>query len=94
VSAALATYRSRGQVWFRDTEVVANAAMTLAWIANSAEGAQGVIEARMLDVLDEVLKLPDQRSAYWLIRSLVAHESTADSVFASIPCQYIVGLLL
>ncbi|KAJ7270393.1 armadillo-type protein [Mycena rebaudengoi] len=78
----------------RDTEVVANATNTLGWIANSAEGAQGVIEARMLDVFDEVLKLPDQSIACWLIENLVSHESTADSVFASIPCQHIVALLL
>jgi hypothetical protein len=78
----------------KDTEVVDNAAVTLAWIADSAEGAQGVIEAGMLDVFDEVLKLPNRSIAYWLIEKLAGHESTTDSLLASIPRSHIVALLL
>ncbi|KAF7369638.1 hypothetical protein MVEN_00294800 [Mycena venus] len=67
--------------------------MTLAWIAGSAEGAQAVVNARTLNVLDKVMKLPDQTTACWLLHKLGSHESTRSFVLNTNPYQYIVALL-
>ncbi|KAF7369622.1 hypothetical protein MVEN_00293000 [Mycena venus] len=76
-----------------DPEVGEAAAWVLTWIAYWAEGAQVVIDARMLDLLDVVLKLPNQVPTCWVLEFLASHESTTGFVLNANPCGHIVALL-
>ncbi|KAF7369624.1 hypothetical protein MVEN_00293200 [Mycena venus] len=76
-----------------DPEVGEAAAWVLAKIAYWAEGAQVVIDARLLDLLDVVLKLPDQSPTCEVLQSLARHKSTTGFVLSANLCQHIVALL-
>ncbi|KAJ7883568.1 armadillo-type protein [Mycena leptocephala] len=76
-----------------DPEVGQEATKALAWMAFSAEGAEAVLSAGILDRLEEVLKLPDQAPACWVLEHLASHESTASLMLRANPCQHIVALL-
>ncbi|KAF7369639.1 hypothetical protein MVEN_00294900 [Mycena venus] len=79
----------RGQ----DHSIAQAATAVLAYMACEAEGAKIVIEARILDELDMVINLPEQKMTCWLLDTLTRHESTTGFVLAINPCQHIVGLL-
>ncbi|KAJ7476520.1 armadillo-type protein [Mycena latifolia] len=79
-----------------DGDVAAEAFHALCSIANSRDGAEAVVEAKVRDHLAEgvVSHVPDIQGAAWtLLRRLQAHESTAAAVLAITPCERLVTLL-
>ncbi|KAJ7443568.1 armadillo-type protein [Mycena latifolia] len=65
-----------------DIEVIMGAAETLSSIAQCAEGAQAVVDAKVLDCFAELLESPDERAHQWpgeLVGELVLHDTTAQA---------------
>ncbi|KAJ7838581.1 armadillo-type protein [Mycena olivaceomarginata] len=77
----------------KDTRVVHKAATILALIAESEEGAQAVIAAGLLDLLDVIIQLPDQTTICLVVQQLGSHDSTRNSVLTSNLCRHIISLL-
>jgi hypothetical protein len=77
----------------KNLEVATQATAVLAKIASHAEGAQAVVDARILDHLDELWRLPDRSLTCRVLHDLSSHKSTRKSVVSVNQYQKLVALL-
>ncbi|KAJ7479231.1 armadillo-type protein [Mycena latifolia] len=78
------------------SEVVLDTICALYWIARSPEGAQAVVDARVLEPMAQLLESTNTNVRSWtwsMLGRLARHKSTAMAILTIIPCCRLISLL-